>query len=143
MSDFTEFENKWIQKINNELLKEFPDDFIEGMDYNILSLPGKPLVKGSELFGTYEIIDTDGESIHSSDNPNKVKYILYSNKNYPKEIKLVSSEEELNNVVNEYEIHIDGVIKQLKDDFKSQFPNSAKAELTTNKIFRILNLHRY
>ena len=57
----SEFQKIWQSKIENEILKSFPDAFIDDSDFELLDLPGKPLIKGSELFGTYEIIDTDGE----------------------------------------------------------------------------------
>ncbi len=139
----SEFENKWLQKIRNELLKFFPDDFIEFENFNILELPQKPLLKGSELFGSYEIIDTDGIPFISVDSTNKLKYILYSNLSKPERIKIPLDNSEITNSVKKYEKHLDEILKMIINDFKSEFPTSNKHVSVSSKIFQLLNLHRY
>ena len=62
-----------IDKIENELLKKFPDDFIYGFKTELLDLPGKPLTIGSELFGQYEVVDIEGNSFIQTDDYNFVK----------------------------------------------------------------------
>ena len=143
MRDINDFVTNWSNEISSNILIDFPGRFIEGKKSDILNLPGKPLLKGSQLFGTYEVIDIEGELVHSSNDPNEIKYILYSNRNYPKEIKILTSSDELETAVAEYEIHLDNILMLLKDDFKSHFPNSINAEEVINKVFRILNLQRF
>ena len=138
-----EFENKWLKKIRDELLNSFPDDFLEFGDYETLNLPGKPLIKGSELFGTYEIIDTDGIPFISVDSANKLKYILYSNFSKPERIKIPLDNSEITNSVKKYEKHLDDILKMIINDFKSEFPTSNKHVSVSGKIFQMLNLHRY
>ncbi|MCB0730451.1 MAG: hypothetical protein KDC88_05395 [Ignavibacteriae bacterium] len=139
----SEFENKWISKIKNGLLKHFPDDFIESDNYDYLKLPGKPLLKGSELFGNYEIIDTDGIPLLSTDNYDKLKYVLYSNYNKPLSTKLLKDNTEIKNSVKKYEKHLDEILRMIINDFKTEFPTSEKQISVSSKIFQLLNLHRY
>ncbi len=54
-----EFENIWHDKLSAELLKNFPNDFIGNLNFKEVVLPEKPLIKGTEIFGMHEIIDTD------------------------------------------------------------------------------------
>lgn len=141
--NISEFENKWLQKISDELLKSFPNDFLESDNYETLNLPGKPLLKGSELFGSFEIIDTDGVPFISVDSANKLKYILYSNFSKPQRIKIPLDNSEITNSVKKYEKHLDDILKMIINDFKSEFPTSEKQVAITSKIFQLLNLHRY
>ncbi|MDX1699263.1 MAG: hypothetical protein R3250_01535 [Melioribacteraceae bacterium] len=143
MANLNEIVNRWSEKISQDLLKDFPDQFIEGKEYSILGLPGKPLLKGSHLFGAYEVIDVEGELVFSSNSLNEIKYVLYSNRKNPKEIKFLSSKEELEDAVVDYENHIDNILVLLKNDLASNFPSSSNVEQIINKIFRILNLQRY
>lgn len=141
--NITDFENKWFQKIKDDLLKSFPEDFIETSNFEFINLPGKPLLKGSELFGTYEIIDTDGITLLSTANLFKIKYILYANRENQTKIKIITDEKDLSNTVKRYEKHLDELLKKIIHDFKSEFPNSDKLSLVSNKIFQLLNLRRY
>ena len=139
----TEFQNIWQSKIEDEILRSFPEDFINGYDFEIIDLPGKPLLKGSELFGNFEIIDTDGDVLLSTDNMYKIKYLLYANRSNPSHIKIPTSENELVLSVKSYEKHLDEIVRMINLDFKKQFPTSDEAVKVSSKIFQLLNLHRH
>lgn len=141
--DLSEFENYWYEKVRDELLKSFPEDFINDKDFEVLKLPGTPLLKGTELFGSYEIIDMEGKPFFTTDNLNKLKYILYANLKHPKSIKILLSDNDIKDAVKEYELHLDEIVKMIKSDFISHFPESDKQIATTNKIFKLLNLQRH
>lgn len=138
-----EFENTWVEKIKMELLKNFPSDFITDRNCKDIKLPGKSLVKGPELFGNFEIIDTDGNTFLQTDSLYKLKYILYSNRNTPEEIAIPIDEDELKVIVKQYEEHIDELIKKVEKNFKQTFQSLKEFNLTSNKIFSTLNLSRY
>lgn len=138
-----EFENKWLQKIRNELLKSFPDDFIEFENFDILELPQKPLLKGSELFGSYEIIDTNGNPFISVDNSSKMKYILYSNFSNPSSIRIPLEISEMKNSVKMYEKYLDEIIKMIETDYKKNFRGEKDFTAVSNRIFKLLNLTRH
>ncbi|MCP5061154.1 MAG: hypothetical protein GY936_01655 [Ignavibacteriae bacterium] len=138
-----EFENTWTEKIKTELLKNFPSDFITNINCDNLNMPGKSLVKGPELFGNFEIIDTAGETFAQTDNIYKLKYILYSNRNTPENIAIPVDENELKVIVKFYEEHIDELIKTVEKNFRQTFQSSKEFHTTSNKIFTSLNLSRY
>lgn len=141
--NFAEFENKWVSKLQDEFLKSFPESFIDNNEFEIVSLPGKPLLKGTELFGNYEIIDTDGNTLLSTDDLNKVKYLLYANRELPTKVKVVTDKTALTTSVKNYENHLDEIVKIINVDFKKLYPASDKFIAVTNKIFQLLNLYRY
>ena len=139
----TEFQNIWQSKIEDEVLKSFPEGFINGDDFEVIDLPGKPLLKGSELFGNFEIIDTDGDVLLSTDNIYKIKYILYANRSKPSQLKIPTNDNELVSAVKSYEKHLDEIVRMINVDFKKQFPTSDEAVKVSSKIFQLLNLHRH
>lgn len=141
--NLSEFENYWYKKVKDELLNSFPENFIVDKDFEVIDLPGKPLLKGTELFGSYEIIDMEGQPIFSTDNLNKLKYILYANLKHPKSIKIPLNDNDIKETVKEYELHLDEIVKMIKYDFNSHFPESDKHIASTNKIFKLLNLQRH
>ena len=143
MMTTSEFENKWLQKIKEEVLKEFPQEFIEQSDLEVLKLSGKPLMKGSELFGSYEVIDTDGNPIVTCDSLDKIKYVLYANSKHPLEISLPVDDKLISSAVKGFEKHLDDIIKLLKENFRINFPDSDKFVSVSNKIFQLLNLRRF
>ena len=138
-----EFENIWTEKIRTELLKNFPSDFITNSNCESLNMPGKSLVKGPELFGNFEIIDTTGETFTQTDNIYKLKYILYSNRNTPEKIEVPVDENELKSIVKLYEEHIDELIKTVEKNYRQTFQSTKEFHTSSNKIFTSLNLSRY
>lgn len=139
----SEFENKWYLAIRDNILKEFPTEFISNSAIELLELPGKPLMKGSELFGSFEVIDTNGNPIITCDSYDKMKYILYANRNKPLKISIPKVEESLSSTVKEFEKHLDDIIKMIKEDFVKYFPDSDKFVSVSNRIFQLLNLRRF
>lgn len=139
----SEFENKWLNKINSELLKTFPDDFILDNEFAELNLPPKSLTKGTEIFGVYEIIDTDGKTFYQSENLNEIKYILYASRNNQKKVKLITNKNLFEKIVQEYEKHIDDLLILIEKDYKKTFPASKDFVNISNRIFKLLNLSRY
>lgn len=138
-----EFQNTWQNKIEIEILKSFPEDFIEGFDFEIIDLPGKPLLKGTELFGNFEIIDTDGDVLLSTDNVYKIKYLLYANRNIPANTKIPTDDKDLSIAVKSFEKHLDEIVKTVNEDFKKHFTSTEGLTSVTSKIFQKLNLRRH
>ena len=137
-----EFINKWIDKIENELLKKFPDDFIYGFKTEVFDLPGKPLTIGSELFGQYEVVDMEGNPFIQIDDYNLAKYILYSNREKPINIKKPQGKTDLTTAIKRYENLLDSIIKEMKKDHQKRF-NPERFLKVSNSVFTTLNLRRY
>ena len=139
----TEFEFFWTSRINEELLKDFPLNFIDETICEKLQLPGKALLKGSELFGSFEITDIDGKTFIQTDNIYKLKFILYSNRNKPSNVLIPTDNTELKRVVKLYEAHLDELLKITEKKFKKEFRSLLEFHATSNRIFASLNLSRY
>ncbi len=137
-----EFEKYWIEKLENEF-KSFPEVFLDNIKTKNLKMPGKDLIKGSELFGVYEISDINGETFFQTENIYKLKYILYGNRNKPERIKIPINEIDFEFVTKAYEKYLDNLLKNIETDYKKHFVNSSKLHSTISKIFSKLNLRRY
>jgi hypothetical protein len=137
-----DFEQKWVSLIQNELLKKFPDEFIELSNTETIKMPEVTLLIGSEFFGNYELVDTSGKLYFKVDNYHKAKYLLYSNRNKPETILLPLNEEKLVSAVKEYERLLDSFLKQMNKEFRELFPESTQFPKTSNSIFNTLNLQR-
>jgi glycogen synthase len=143
MMNEKEFIKKWIEKISSELLKDFPNDFINDEEWKKFDMPGKSLILGPELFGTFEIIDIDDNVFFQAENIYKAKYILYANRTKPDEIKIPLSETDIKAVVKNYENHIDSIVKIIEEDLMKQSTNPHKFLRVSNSIFNNLNIQRY
>lgn len=138
-----EFESYWIKKISRELLKKFPEEFIQLTDTETLIMPEKALSIGSEFFGNYEIIDSDGKTIFTVDNYYKAKFILYSNRLKPASIIIPHDEKKISSAVKEYERLLDSLLREIERSFKIQFPEQKYSPRISANIFSALNLQRY
>ncbi len=137
-----DFEIYWIEKLEKEF-KSFPELFLDNIQTKNLKMPGKDLIKGSELFGVYEISDINGETFFQTENIYKLKYILYSNRNKPSLIKIPTNEQDFELVTKAYEKYLDNLLKSIETDFNKHFSSPSKLHSTISKIFSKLNLHRY
>jgi hypothetical protein len=138
-----EFEKAWEERILNDYMKNFPDDYIDKSACRELPMPQKTLTMGSELFGSYEVVDSEGVAHFTVPNYLEAKYIIYSNRTMPSAISVPNNEDELNEVVKEYESFLDTVLKRIESDFKNEFPDLKESVAVSNRIFASLNLQRY
>ncbi|WKZ69065.1 MAG: hypothetical protein QY331_13980 [Melioribacteraceae bacterium] len=137
-----EFAKEWVTN-NKGKINSFPDDFLSSGKTEKIILPQKVLVLGSELFGTYEILDEHGNEELKVDDIYKAKFILYSNRTKPKYINCPIDVNEIKSVVKSYEKYLDELLEQIKKEFKSTFPDSKSFPEISNYIFNSLNLKRH
>jgi hypothetical protein len=138
-----EFEKIWEDRILNDYLKNFPDEYINKEDCRELTMPGKTLTMGSELFGSHEVVDSEGVAHFTVENYLEAKFIIYSNRILPSTVRVPVNEEKMNEAIKEYENFLDTVLKRIESDFKNEFPESKESLAVTNRIFSNLNLQRY
>jgi len=138
-----EFEKIWEDRILKDYLKNFPDDYIKLENCRDLTMPGKTLTMGSELFGSFEVVDSEGVAQFTVQNYIEAKYIIYSNRTLPSAVQIPGKEEEISETVKEYENFLDTVLKRIESDFKNEFPESKESVAMSNRIFSNLNLQRY
>ena len=136
-----DFINSWIEKIESNFQK-FPNDYVSDIETENYDMPGKTIALGSELFGQFELVDLDGNPVLQTDDYNFIKYLLYSNRLKPTAIPKPKNNSEIANVVKEYEIQLDSIMKEIKSDLAKLLPTSDFLRIT-NQIFSALNLQRY
>jgi hypothetical protein len=137
-----EFVGKWIEKIRVEL-KKFPDDFLDKEECVTLNLPPRLLIFPPPLFNTYQIIDESGETVYSTDEHFKAKYVIYANRTRPKELKIPVNDLRIYEIVRDYEKHLDVFLKEMEADFKKLWPNSKGFNRTSLQVFNSLDLIRH
>jgi len=137
-----EFIKIWIEKIENDLLTKFPDDFIKEYETKPFRLPGKSFSITSELFGQYEVLDVDDKMVIQTDDYSLVKYLLYANRTKPASVLVPVENKELQTAVKEYEKLLDSIIKNLMKEIKIVLPTSDQLKIS-NQIFNRINLTRY
>lgn len=137
------FIENWINKIQSDGIKNFPQDYINKSQLDCIKIPIKTLVMGQEFFGSYEIITTSGEQVYQASTIDEAKFFLYSSKErngnayLPKDKALMKSTVELHNSF------LDKLIEQIKKDYKKNFHEGKNLLSVTNEIFQKLNFIRY
>ena len=138
-----EFTSNWCEKIRNDGIKTFPDDFLLNSEVEEIPLPGKPLIIGNEFFGHHEILTTDGSSVMQVENHDKAKYLVYASRYKLNKVMVPKTENEIKAVIASYHHYLDGIISLIKTDYNKNFPSSKNFNQTANEIFRILNIIKY
>jgi len=123
-------------------LKVFPADFVETTFVEKFDIPQKTLILGEELFGSFEIITTDGSQVLLTDNLMKGKFIVYASCNANGLIEIPQDEKIVEYAVEQYENYIDFILMQIQKDFKTAFPESEINLDVVNEVFKKLNLQR-
>lgn len=141
--DTKEFAAEYIGRLKSVGIKKFPDEFLFSAETKTLSLPGKTLILGQEFFGTYDISDTSGTKVITAPNMTVAKFILYSNRELPKEIQIPVEEAAVEKSVKNYERFIDNIASGIIKDFRIKFPERKDFFETLNYIFNAINLQRY
>jgi hypothetical protein len=137
-----EFISRWIEKIRVEL-KKFPVDFLGREECKTIALPQKLLIFPPPLFSTYQIIDENGETIFSTDEQFRAKYIIYANRSRPAELKIPVEDLKVYEKVRDYEKHLDTFLKDMEIDFKKKWPNSKGFNRISLQVFNSLDLIRH
>ena len=132
----------WVAQ-NRAIIKNFPEDFLEEIETKEVKLPQDVLVLGPEMFGKFEVLNSEGNAVLTVDSFLEAKYILYSNRHKPKSIKIPVDESVLKSTVKKYEKYLDELLADIKEEFEKTFPKSKQLYEVTNYIFASLNLKRY
>lgn len=138
-----DFIKQYVEKITSDGVKNFPEDFISTDKLQKVKLPGKALHLGEEFFGSFEILNSDGESFLQVHDFNRAKYLIYSNKKLPAEISIPDNDDEIKESVKKYELYLDNIIKDIRSAFLKTGVDIKHSSNIISEIFRILNLVRY
>lgn len=137
-----QFIKKWIEKIENDPLTKFPNDYIKEIETENFKLPGKSFSITSELFGQYELMDIDENKVVQTEDFYLVKFLLYANRSKPNSVSIPIAIDELKAIVKKYEKQLDSIIRDVIENIKIVLPNSEPLKLS-NQIFNLINLKRY
>lgn len=137
-----EFVRNWIERVRIEL-KKFPADFLGREECTTLTLPPKLLIFPPPLFNIYQIIDENGETIYSTDDLFRAKYIIYANRSRPTELRIPLEDLKVYEKVRDYEKHLDSFLKEMEMDFKKKWPNSKGFNRISLQVFNSLDLIRH
>jgi hypothetical protein len=137
-----EFVEYWKNKLISEGIKTFPDDFLDNVETLKKKIPAKTLILGSELFGTFEVITTDGEIITQAENYIDAKYYVYASQQRKSEIKFPIDKNLVPLIVKKYEQYIDNIITEVTKDLRKSFPDTKEINPVA-EILKTLNLVRY
>ena len=136
-----EFTQNWNEKIKGKL-KFFPDDFVNTVECDEVLLPGKILFLPPPFFHSYQITNEIGETVYSTDDHFKAKYVLYANRMKPLLIKIPKEALRVYEAVRDYERHLDSFLKEMEKEFKQLYPNSKGFKRISIQVFNSLNLTR-
>lgn len=138
-----EFITKTVESLNATGIKIFPDEFISLSEVKTISVPAKILIMGEEFFGNYEILSADRKVVHQASTYSEAKYLIYASRKKAAEITIPVNEEEIKQVVLQYEKYLDSIMKEIVSLYKKTFPDGKNALFVMNEILMILNLVRY
>lgn len=137
-----EFVEYWKNKLISDGIKIFPDDFLNNAETLQRKIPAKTLILGSELFGTFEVITTDGEVITQAEDFIEAKYYVYASQQRKSEIKFPVDKKLIPIIVKNYEHYIDKIITEVTKDFRKSFTDTKETN-PVSEILKALNLVRY
>lgn len=140
--DEKNFISNWIQTLNAESIKSFPEDFAIASKCKIYTLPGKGLLIGKEFFGEYELITAEGLEVFKVDSYDKAKFIIYANRNKPKVLSVPIDDFTIRDITTKYEKYLDSIVKRIDQDYHKKFPAAKNFSEIINQIFNHLNLVR-
>ncbi len=137
------FIDDWIIKSESEGIQDFPNQFIDKDQLDVFSIPQKTLVIGSEFFGSYEVLTTEGELVYQASNVDEAKFFIYSSRKRDGKASLPKNKSLIKDLVKRYNQYLDDLLNQIQKDYKKNFPTEKDAHTTANQIFQKLNLIRY
>jgi len=137
-----EFVQYMVEKLKTGL-KSFPADFPEEGETKETLLPGKNILLGSELFGSFEIIDSQGNLVATADDYYEAKFLLYSNRTMPPLVNVPISENVREKSVKNYEKYLDRLVKEIMDEYDLKVENGKDRMRISNSVFNQMNLRRY
>jgi hypothetical protein len=123
-------------------IKNFPVDFINSKNFNVIEVPEKELVLGKEFFGSYEVSTIAGDFLLTFSNAHEAKYIVYASKSRTNKIKIPKESYNIKMAVESYEKYLDQLLQELKKDYLARFINGKNFTSVSNEIFKKLNLTR-
>ena len=138
-----EFVKFWVEKFKREYEKNFPEDFLETEDVEIFNNGGKRLSLGTEFFGSFELIDTQGNTVLTLPSLDEAKYYIYASRKKPDSFPVPRKKEILFKTVKNVDKYLDDFLRLILENFSNEFPSSPNFNRIAAKIFLSLDLQRF
>lgn len=123
-------------------LKNFPLDFADLKNSDIMKVPEQQLLLGKEFFGSFEITTAAGDFVLTFNNDFEAKYVVYASQNRINKIKIPKEVVSKKTAVENYEKYLDQILNEIKKDYSAKFKPGKNYSAVSNEIFRKLNLVR-
>jgi len=144
--DLTEFEKDLVKKVISTLkkseLKIFPYDFIIGIDCIYEKIVNKILILGSEFFGSYEILTSDGVLFKMVNSLPLAKYYIYSSVNKKFILPVPTNLADIEIIVRKYENYFDELLKHISQLISQESTKVDKNKII-NQVIQNLNYLRF
>ncbi|MBI2420138.1 MAG: hypothetical protein HYV28_19930 [Ignavibacteriales bacterium] len=137
-----EFVQKHLARLQ-QALSRFPEAFLGEQAVKDFTLPDSRLNLGEELFGSYELIDSAGNTLHTARDIYEAKYLVYSSQHRHTIVPVPVNHSGYQAVTSAYERYIDNILKELISDYQKLFPAGKNAMAVVNEILRVLGLVRF
>ena len=137
-----EFITITVQKISDEGILLFPDNFLPPCETAPFKMPGQTLILGNEFFGSREVLTVDGSLFGHTESLSRAKYLVYAAGKKDREINIPVEDNDIEAVVKSYEKYLDTILKRVEKEYRSLLPEGKNANHVINEVFRLLNLKR-
>lgn len=128
------FVEQIIKEVFPNVLKQFPDDFLENDHIVFFELD----VPGTELFiESYKntlVVSENHHFVYPAKNPSEAKYIVYANQLGQKKIKIPTDNRQTFVAVSEYEKYVKTVLKECYDKLITKTKSEEQANIILKKL---------
>jgi len=138
---------KLCEEVTEEVLadgvRKFPEGFVEGwsrIKCKEVSVPAGELKLGESFFDKQEVCDTEGQHLMEVESEEKGKFVVYAKKKDEFVIKVPESKIIIKKAVQEYEIYLKELSKDLYRAFMEKCGDHNRAENLTRQVFEDFGL---
>jgi len=138
---------KLCEEVSSEVLpngvRKFPEGFVKGwsrIKYEELSVPEGELKLGESFFDKQEICDGEGQHLMEVESEEKGKFIVYAKKKDEFIIKVPEGKIVIKKAVQEYEIYLKELSKDLYRAFMEKCGDHSVSENLTRQVFEVFGL---
>ena len=138
---------KLCEEVSDEILpngvRKFPEGFVKGwskVKCDEISVPAGELKLGESFFDKQEICDGEGQHLMEVESEEKGKFIVYAKKKDEFVIKAPESKIVIKKAVQEYEMYLKGLSKDLYRAFMEKCGDHSRSENLTRQVFEDFGL---
>jgi len=138
---------KLSDEVSNEILpdgvRKFPEGFVKGrsrVKCREISVPAGELKLGESFFDTQEICNEEGQHVMEVGSEERAKFIVYAKRKDEFVIKVPESKIIIKKAVQEYEIYLKELSKDLYRAFMEKCGDHNRAENLTRQVFEDFGL---